>query len=89
VLNENEPQKFSKFVTENQQEPTEEIYAHRSSLKKYVRFYGREKDLSISFSSDQMEQNIVFSPEDGSLTFKQVPKSLQAQLATYLKKQNR
>jgi len=86
VLNESEPNKFSSFVSDNQESPVEEIYAHRNSLKKYVRFYGREKDLSISFSSDRMEDNIVFNPENGSLTFKQVPKSLQAQLANYLKK---
>ena len=86
VLNESEPEKFSSFVSDNQESPVDEIYAHRNSLKKYVRFYGREKDLSISFSSDRMEDNIVFDPENGSLTFKQVPKSLQAQLANYLKK---
>jgi len=88
VLNEKEPNKFSDFVKENQEEPQEEIYAHRNSLKKYVRFYGREKDLSISFSSDQMGENITFDPQSGSLTFKQVPKSLQAQLAKFLKKQS-
>jgi nucleoid-associated protein len=87
VLDEKEPKKFSNFVKENQEKPQEEIYAHRNSLKKYVRFYGREKDLSISFSSDQMGENITFDPESGSLTFKQVPKSLQAQLAKFLKKQ--
>ncbi|MBV1909572.1 MAG: nucleoid-associated protein [Kangiellaceae bacterium] len=87
VLNENEPEKFSSFISENLETPTEEIYAHRNSLKKYVRFYGREKDLSISFSSDRMDDNISFDPATGSLTFSQVPKSLQAQLAKYLTKQ--
>lgn len=87
VLSENEPEKFSSFVAENLETPKEEIYAHRNSLKKYVRFYGREKDLSISFSSDRMEDSITFDAQSGSLTFTQVPKSLQAQLAKYLKKQ--
>jgi nucleoid-associated protein len=87
VLNEQEPDKFANFVSDNQEVPKKEIYTHRNSLKKYVRFYGREKDLSISFSSDRMEDNISFDPESGSLTFRQVPKSLQAQLAKYLKKQ--
>ncbi len=87
VLDEQQPDKFSNFVKQNQEAPQEEIYAHRNSLKKYVRFYGREKDLSISFSSDRMDDNITFDPETGSLTFKQVPKSLQAQLAKYLQKQ--
>lgn len=87
TLDEQQPDKFSDFVNENQELPKKEIYTHRNSLKKYVRFYGREKDLSISFSSDRMDDNITFDPESGSLTFKQVPKSLQAQLAKYLKKQ--
>jgi nucleoid-associated protein len=87
VLDDEQPDKFSSFVAEKLESPKEEIYTHRNSLKKYVRFYGREKDLSISFSSDRMEDNITFDPESGSLTFTQVPKSLQAQLAKYLKKQ--
>jgi nucleoid-associated protein len=87
VLDEQQPDKFVNFVNEHQESPKEQIYAHRNSLKKYVRFYGREKDLSISFSSDRMDDNIIFDPESGNLTFKQVPKSLQAQLAKYLKKQ--
>lgn len=86
TLDENAPDKFSQFVNDKQEKPQKEIYAHRSSLKKYVRFYGREKDLSISFSSDRMDENIIYDANAGSLTFKQVPKSLQAQLAKYLKK---
>jgi len=88
TLDENEPDRFSKFVNQKQEIPQQEIYAHRSSLKKYVRFYGREKDLSISFSSDRMDDNIIYDEDSGSLTFKQVPKSLQAQLAKYLRKQS-
>ncbi|MEP1742697.1 MAG: nucleoid-associated protein [Kangiellaceae bacterium] len=87
VLDEQQPDKFSSFVAENLETPKQEIYAHRNSLKKYVRFYGREKDLSISFSSDRMEDSITYDPASGSLTFNQVPKSLQAQLSKYLKKQ--
>lgn len=88
TLDENTPDKFSQFVGEKQETPQKAIYAHRSSLKKYVRFYGREKDLSISFSSDRMDDNIIYDADSGALTFKQVPKSLQAQLAKYLRKQS-
>lgn len=88
ALDDSAPEKFASFVKEYQETPKEEIYAHRNSLKKYVRFYGREKDLSISFSSDQMEDNILYNPETGELTFKQVPKSLKAQLSKYFKKQS-
>ncbi|WP_444996985.1 nucleoid-associated protein [Aliikangiella sp. IMCC44359] len=84
-LNSKEPEHFVEFVNNKQEEPKEEIYAHRSSLKKFVRFYGREKDLSISFSSDMMGENIIFNQESGELTLKSIPKSLQQQLAKYLK----
>ncbi len=85
-LNSQEPEHFSDFVKTKQEEPKEEIYAHRNSLKKFMRFYGREKDLSISFSSDMMGDNVIFNSETGELTLKSVPKSLQQQLAKYLKK---
>ncbi len=87
IVDEDAPKKFAEFVKEHQAQETKEIYAHRNSLKKYVRFFGREKDLSISFSSDRMQQDIVFNPDTGSLTFKSVPKSLQIQLAKYFKQQ--
>lgn len=82
-----EPERFSDFVRQNQQTPQEEIYAHRSSLKKFVRFYGREKDLSISFSSDMMGDNVLFNPTTGELVFKTVPKPLLQQIAQYLNKE--
>ena len=84
-LNSKEPEHFSDFVKDKQEEPKEEIYAHRNSLKKFVRFYGREKDLSISFSSDMMGENVMFNSETGELTLKSIPKSLKQQLAKYLK----
>jgi len=84
-LNSNNPDHFAEFVKDKQEEPKEEIYAHRNSLKKFVRFYGREKDLSISFSSDMMGENVMFNPETGELTLKSIPKSLKQQLAKYLK----
>lgn len=86
-LNSQEPEHFSDFVKEKQEDPKEEIYAHRNSLKKFVRFYGREKDLSISFSSDMMGENVIFNPQTGELTLKEIPKSLQQQLSKYLKRE--
>ncbi len=80
------PEQFSNFLNEQLDDPKEKIYTHRNSLKKFVRFYGREKDLSISFSSDMMGENVVYNPESGELTLKQIPKSLQQQLSKYLTK---
>ena len=85
-LDSQDPEAFLTFITEHQQEPKEEIYTHRSSIKKFVRFYGREKDLSISFSSDMMGDRVVYDADSGELTLRKIPKSLQQQLAKYLKK---
>ncbi len=84
-LDSSQPEHFSSFVKEKQEDPKEEIYTHRNSLKKFMRFYGREKDLSISFSSDMMGDNVIYNEESGELILKSVPKSLQQQLAKYLK----
>ncbi|WP_101757663.1 nucleoid-associated protein [Oceanicoccus sp. KOV_DT_Chl] len=79
-LNEQEPSAFAQFVTTNQQSPKSEIYTDRSSLKRYVRFFGRDKNMSISFSADMMGQDIIFDEASGTLTLKQIPKSLRQQL---------
>ncbi|MCO7226712.1 nucleoid-associated protein [Pleionea sp. CnH1-48] len=83
-LDEEQPEHFSNFVNENQPESRNEIFTDRASLKKYVRFFGRDKNLSISFSSDMYGEEIIYDAQTGSLTFKQIPKSLKAQLAKYL-----
>ncbi|WP_196139384.1 nucleoid-associated protein [Aliikangiella sp. G2MR2-5] len=85
-LNSANPEHFSNFVSQKMEDPKEEIYTHRNSIKKFVRFYGREKDLSISFSSDMVGENVVYNPDTGELILKEVPKSLRQQLAKYLEK---
>ena len=85
-LDSSNPDQFSNFVTEKMEDAKEEIYTHRNSLKKFVRFYGREKDLSISFSSDMMGDNVIYNADTGELILKQVPKSLKQQLSKYLDK---
>jgi nucleoid-associated protein len=88
-LDEGNPEHFSEFVQKSNPESTNEIYTDRSSLKKYVRFFGRDKNLSISFSSEMFGNNIVFDEQEDQLVFKQIPKSLKAQLTRYLKKQSK
>ncbi len=85
-LDETNPEQFSKFVVDRKPEVKNEIYTDRSSLKKYVRFFGRDKNLSISFSSDMFGDNIVFDEDNDELILKQIPKSLKAQLTRYLKR---
>lgn len=79
-LDEQTPDQFANFVTERQQAPKPEIYTDRSSIKRYVRFFGRDKNMSISFSADLYGQDIVYDEQAGTLTIRQIPKSLKQQL---------
>ncbi len=78
-LDEKQPQQFSNFISENQQLPKPEIRTDRSSLKRYIRFFGRDKNMSISFSADMFGENIVYDEQAGTLTIKEIPKSLRQQ----------
>ncbi len=87
-LDDEHPEKFSSFVSEKKPEVKKEIYTDRASLKKYVRFFGRDKNLSISFSSEMFGDNIVFDEQSDELIVKHIPKSLKAQLTRYIKKKH-
>ncbi len=79
-LNESSPTQFAQFVTEHQQSPKSEIYTDRNSLKRYVRYFGRDNQMSISFSADMYGQDIIYDPNTDTLTLKRIPKSLKRQL---------
>ena len=79
-LDESAPTKFASFVTDRQQAPKAEIYTDRGSLKRYMRYFGRDKNMSISFSAEMYGQDIVYDEQAGTLTIKQIPKSLRQQL---------
>lgn len=87
-LSEDKPDEFASFVMEKKPEVKKEIYTDRASLKKYVRFFGRDKNLSISFSSEMFGDNIIFDENEDQLILKQIPKSLKAQLTRYIKRKH-
>lgn len=80
-LNEEAPQQFADFVAEKQQTVKEELHTDRASLKRYIRFFGRDKNISISFSADMFGEHIQYDAQSGTLTIKQIPKSLKEQLS--------
>lgn len=79
-INEAAPLEFSSFVSDQQETPSPTLNTDRGSLKRYMRFFGRDKNISISFSSDLFGEHIRFEPESGRLTISAVPKSLKQQL---------
>jgi nucleoid-associated protein len=82
-VNEQAPNEFSQFVAEKQPQPKTEFHTDRASLKRYIRFFGRDKDMSISFSSDLFGEDIEYNEHTGTLVIKKIPKSLRQQLSRY------
>ena len=48
-----------------------------------MRFTGREKDLTVSFTSTQMPGRIQYNGDEDVLTIKGLPDSLRKQLLAY------
>jgi nucleoid-associated protein len=82
-LDEAEPRQFFSFVSDRQQQKKAEVHTDRSSLKRYIRFFGRDKNMSISFDADRFGQDIVFEADSGRLIIGNVPKSLKQQLSKH------
>ena len=85
-LDEESPDKFSEFVTAKQQKPNREVHTDRSTLKRYMRYFGRDNSLSINFSSERLGTDIFYQPAAGSLRIENIPKSLKKQLASFTDK---
>ncbi len=56
----------------------------RRSLRRYVKFAGRERDLAVSFSSHQLNQRVHYDPERDTLSIHGLPKVLREQLRRHL-----
>ncbi len=85
-LNTKEPKAFATFVSTHQTTPQTEILTDRASLKRYMRYFGRDHSLSISFSAERFGSDIQYDPRSGSLNIAQLPKSLKIQLGSYAEK---
>lgn len=85
-VDESAPSKLLDFMKERIEEPADELYTDRNKLKRYTRFYGRDQDLSIGFSTAMLGSHIAYDENSDTLTIKAIPKSLKSQLKQYLKK---
>lgn len=73
-------QSFDQFVQESAPELQEEFIPDRSSLKKYIRYTGRTKEVSISFSNESLGKSISFDEQAETLTLRELPSTLIKQL---------
>ncbi len=85
-LDQHAPKHFTEFVAQAQAQPEPEILTDRSSLKKYMRYSGRDNSLSISFSAERFGQDITYDATRGTLNISTLPKSLRVQLSGFADK---
>lgn len=74
------PVKLEDFIKHQDPEIKQEFIPDRKSLKKYVRYIGKNKEVSISFSNDVLGEQVKFDPGSETLTFTNLPDSLVKQL---------
>ncbi|MDB6059951.1 MAG: hypothetical protein JWM78_54 [Verrucomicrobiaceae bacterium] len=85
-VDEEVPEALLNFYTEHFEEPSSPLYADRKQLKRYTRFYGRDNDLSIGFSTSMLGGHITYDASTETLIIRAIPKSLKSQLARHVKK---
>ncbi len=76
---------FSRYLADNLPGGEQQIRMDRKSLRNYVKFAGREKDLAVSFSSHQLNKRINYNAGSDTLSITGLPKSLREQLLRHLK----
>jgi len=64
----------------NDQELTDRIQVDRQALRSLVRYYGRDKDVSVSFSASALGRRVIYQPEENILIIHEVPEGLRASL---------
>lgn len=93
-LNEEQPEAFESFVQQTRKEirqknpdldstvieNKQEFIPDRKSLKNYVRFSGKNKDVTLSFSAMALGQDVQFNPQEETLVLKNLPTRLLKQL---------
>ena len=84
-LDEDHPQRFREFASENAELPeTGVLHPDHRKVKKLVRIAGSGGGMSLSFSSDLVNQAVYYDRDQDALTITRLPKALREQLQRYL-----
>lgn len=84
-LDEDQPERFQQFAAQSQDLPENAVlHPDHRKVKKLVRISGTGGGMSVSFSSDLMNQAIYYDRESDALTITRLPKALREQLKRYL-----
>jgi nucleoid-associated protein len=84
IMDEEQPDKFQQFVIhENEINLDKPLHPDARKLKRLVRFTGKGKGLSLSFSSDLIQTSVHYDTKKETLTLLDIPKSLKQQLSQH------
>jgi len=76
---------FLRSVTAQAPQGEQGLRVDRRSLRRYVKFAGREKDLAISFNSYQLNKRVHYYEDTDTLSIEGVPSALRKQLLEHMK----
>ncbi|GAA5316614.1 MAG: hypothetical protein AseanaTS_18180 [Candidatus Pelagadaptatus aseana] len=85
-LNEDQPEKFERFIASETPEPVVDLIPERRQIKQFLRISGRNDRLSMSFDVECLGDSIVYDQGSDSLTVKNLPAPLKLKLMKYLQK---
>lgn len=74
------PETLVSFMESREPEAKREFIPNRASLKKFQRYTGKTKEVSISFSNEILGRNVNFDPSSETLTISNLPANLLKQL---------
>lgn len=84
-VNDKEPDQFAEYAAQHAQIDGEQnLRPDTRKLKHLVRISGKGNGLSLSFSSDLIQQTILFDENSDTLTITAIPKSLKKQILEHL-----
>lgn len=84
-LDEEQPQRFKEFANETAELPESGVlHPDHRKVKKLVRIAGSGGGMSVSFSSDLVNQAVYYDRDNDALTITKLPKALREQLQRYL-----
>ena len=84
-LDENQPERFQEFAARaTELPPSGVLHPDHRKVKKLVRIAGSGGGMSLSFSSDLVNQAVYYDRDKDALTITRLPKALREQLQQYL-----
>ncbi|SDW41607.1 nucleoid-associated protein [Marinobacter mobilis] len=84
-LDEAQPERFKEFASQSAELPESGVlHPDHRKVKKLVRIAGSGGGMSLSFSSDLVNQAVYYDRDTDALTITRLPKALREQLQTYL-----